>query len=171
MDIGLIRLLLYSYGYISIDNTSLFMSASDHPLPPTHSTLPTRTSAQPLAHPWPTGYLFESPGAHLTYRVIGPCCRLYDREQLPWPCCRIQWHSKEPSWRRIGRRFIVDLSTRKHPSYSVEIVGQSYRSEPILMTLYIVKLTAEQQDWWHTKRLQPASPAIVQAQTLVAHSS
>lgn len=105
-------------------------------------------------HPLPTGHLFESPGAHLTYRIVGPCCRLYDREQLPWPCCRIQWHSKEPSWRRIGRRFIVDLSTRKHPSYCVEIVGQSYRSEPIVMTLYTVKLSAHQQDWWHTKRLQ-----------------
>ncbi|MEL6471626.1 MAG: hypothetical protein AAFQ74_18030 [Cyanobacteria bacterium J06623_4] len=108
-----------------------------------------------LAHPWPTGHLFDSPGAHLTYRIVGPCCRLYDREQLPWPCCRIQWHSKEPSWRRIGRRFIVDLATRKHPSYCVEIVGQSYRSEPIIMTLYTVTLSAQLQDWWHTKRLTP----------------
>jgi hypothetical protein len=105
-----------------------------------------------LAHPWPTGYVFESPGAHLTYRIIGPCCRLYDREQLPWPCCRIQWRSKEPSWRRIGQRLVIDLATRKHPSYCVEIVGQSYRSKPIVMTLYTVKLPAEQQHWWHTKR-------------------
>ncbi|MEO0769635.1 MAG: hypothetical protein AAFY72_09405 [Cyanobacteria bacterium J06649_4] len=110
---------------------------------------------QPLQHPWPTGYIFESPGAHLTYRIVGPCCRLYDREQLPWPCCRIQWHSKEPSWRRVGKRFTVDLATRKHPSYCIEIVGQSYRSEPIVMTLYTVKLSAELQNWWHTKRLKP----------------
>ena len=109
------------------------------------------------AHPFPTGYVFESPGAHLTYRVVGPCCRLYDRDQLPWPCCRIQWRGKEPSWRRIGRRFIADLSTRKHPSYCVEIVGQSYRSEPIIMTLYTEKLSAQQQNWWHTKRLVRAS--------------
>ncbi|MEL6902079.1 MAG: hypothetical protein AAFP07_14080 [Cyanobacteria bacterium J06606_4] len=110
-----------------------------------------------LVHPLPTGHLFDSPGAHLTYRIVGPCCRLYDREQLPWPCCRIQWHSKEPSWRRIGRRFIVDLATRKHPSYCVEIVGQSYRSEPIIMTLYTVTLSAQLQDWWHTKRLTQQS--------------
>ena len=108
-----------------------------------------------LPHPWPTGHIFESLGAHLTYRVTGPCCRLYDREQLPWPCCRIQWHSKEPSWRRIGRRFIPDLATRKHPSYCVEIVGQSYRSEPIVMTLYTEQLPAELQSWWHTKRCKP----------------
>ena len=104
------------------------------------------------SHPLPTGTVFESPGAHLTYRVVGPCCRLYDREQLPWPCCRIQWRSKEPSWRRIGKRFTVDLSTRRHPSYCVEIIGQSYRSEPIVMTLYPVRLSAAQQNWWHTKR-------------------
>ncbi len=106
-----------------------------------------------LGHPWPTGHIFESLGAHLTYRVVGPCCRLYDREQLPWPCCRLQWHSKEPSWRRIGRRLIADLSTRTHPSYCVEIIGQSYRSAPVVMTLYTVRLTAQQQRWWHTKQL------------------
>lgn len=107
-----------------------------------------------LAHPWPTGYTFESPGAHLTYRVIGPCCRLYDRDQLPWPACRIQWRSKEPSWRRIGKRFIADMATRKHPSYCVEIVGQSYRSKPIVMTLYTTKLQLETQNWWHVKRVE-----------------
>ncbi|MFK8185906.1 MAG: hypothetical protein AB8B99_21220 [Phormidesmis sp.] len=113
-------------------------------------------------HPWPTGHIFESPGAHLTYRVTGPCCRLYDREQLPWPCCRIQWHSKEPSWRRIGKRFIVDLATRKHPSYCVEIVGQSYRSEPIIMTLYTEKLSTKLQNWWHTKRIKQEAPQTEQ---------
>jgi hypothetical protein len=128
------------------------MSACSHP-PAINlaAELPSSLTAE-LAHPWPTGYVFESPGAHLTYRIVGPCCRLYDREQLPWPCCRIQWRSKEPSWRRIGQRLVVDLATRRHPSYCVEIVGQSYRSKPIVMTLYTVKLPAEQQNWWHTKR-------------------
>ncbi|MGB3297982.1 MAG: hypothetical protein WBA76_06905 [Phormidesmis sp.] len=110
-----------------------------------------------LLHPWPHGHTFESPGAHLTYRVIGPCCRLYDRDQLPWPACRIQWRSKEPSWRRIGKRLIVDMATRKHPSYCVEIVGQSYRSEPIVMTLYTIKLQLETQNWWHNRRLNEQS--------------
>ncbi|MEO0458224.1 MAG: hypothetical protein AAF152_16810 [Cyanobacteria bacterium P01_A01_bin.114] len=122
-------------------------------------------------HPWPSGHLFQSPGGHLTYRVVGPCCRLFDREQLPWPCCRIQWRGKEPSWRRIGRRLISDLATRKHPSYSVEIVGQGYRDEPFVTTLYIVKLDAELQGWWHTKQLTPAdlktleSPSVSLAET------
>ena len=128
-----------------------------------------------VEHPWPTGHIFESPGAHLTYRVVGPCCRLYDREQLPWPSCRIQWHSKEPSWRRIGRRFIADMATRKHPSYSVEIVGQSYRSEPVVMTLYTATLSSELRNWWHTKRIkntpQNTSPTLSQAQSVTAASN
>jgi len=111
----------------------------------------------------------------MTYRVIGPCCRLYDRDQLPWPCCRIQWRSKEPSWRRIGARFTVDMATRKHPSYCVEIVGQSYRSEPMTMTLYTVRLTRELQDWWHTKRTkaQPLedATATIDIEPLMAAAS
>ena len=111
--------------------------------------------SQPLTaeHPWPSGHFFQSLGGHLTYRVVGPCCRLFDREQLPWPCCRLQWRGKEPSWRRIGRRLIPDLATRKHPSYSVEIVGQGYYSSPFIITLYTVRLSPNLQAWWHTKRL------------------
>ncbi|WP_256995581.1 hypothetical protein [Halomicronema hongdechloris] len=103
-------------------------------------------------HPWPSGHVFQSPGAHLTYRVIGPCCRLFDRETLPWPCCRLQWHSKEPSWRRIGRRFVADIATKRYPSYCVEILGQSYRTAPFVTTLYTVSLDPQLQDWWHSRR-------------------
>ncbi len=107
-------------------------------------------------HPWEAGQVFQSPGAHFTYRVVGPCCRLYDREQLPWPCCRIQWRSKEPSWRRIGRRFVPDMATRHFPSYAVEILGQGYRGEPFVLTLYTVRLSPAEQNWWYTKRLPPS---------------
>ena len=119
-------------------------------------------------HPWPSGYIFQSPGAHLTYRVIGPCCRLFDREQLPWPCCRLQWRGKEPSWRRIGRRLVPDMATQRFPSYSVEIVGQGYRAETFVTTLYTAKLSTELQHWWHAKRLKvpgdAASPERVGAE-------
>lgn len=109
----------------------------------------------PLPHPLNHGQIFFSPGCHFSYRVMGPCCRLFDREQLPYPCCRLQWRGKEPSWRRIGRRFIVDLATRNHPSYSVEIVGQG-SSAPIVITLYSVNLPQPVRDWWHSeKRKQP----------------
>lgn len=107
-------------------------------------------------HPWPTGYVFQSPGGQFSYRVIGPCCRLYDREQLPWPCCRLQWHSKEPSWRRIGRRLVVDMATRRYASYSVELLNYGQPGAIFVMTLYTMTLTPEQKDWWLT-RVRPQS--------------
>lgn len=103
------------------------------------------------SHPVKFGTILHSPGAHFSYRIIGPCCRLFDREQLPWPCCRLQWRGKEPSWRRIGRRLIADLATRNSPSYSVEVLGQG-SSEPIVITLYWVKLPPDLRDWWHSDR-------------------
>lgn len=105
-----------------------------------------------LPHPFEHGHVFFSPGYHFSYRVVGPCCRLFDREQLPWPCCRIQWRGKEPSWRRIGRRFVPDLATKGHPTYSVEILGQG-SLDPIVVTLYSVKLPHTVKEWWHSDKL------------------
>ncbi|WP_347278029.1 hypothetical protein [Alkalinema sp. FACHB-956] len=107
---------------------------------------------QPEAHPLESGHILLSPGCHYTYRIIGPCCRLFDREQLPYPCCRIEWHGKEPSWRRIGKRYVPDMATKGSPSYSVEIVGQEHRTKPMVITLYSVKLSPEQREWWHSRK-------------------
>lgn len=109
------------------------------------------------SHPLPSGIIIQSPGGQFSYRIVGPCCRLFDREQLPWPCCRIQWHGKEPSWRRIGRRFVADMSARRYPSYSVELIGyQPSTSEPFILTLYTQRLSTEVLNWWYT-RLSPNS--------------
>ncbi|WP_261789863.1 hypothetical protein [Synechococcus elongatus] len=105
------------------------------------------------AHPLPSGAVIASPGGHYSYRIIGPCCRLFDRDELPWPCCRLQWRGKEPSWRRIGRRFVVDLATRRSPSYAVEILEPGHQSQPVVITFYSVKLSPEQQAWWHARSL------------------
>ena len=111
----------------------------------------------PPSHPWPTDYVFQSPGQQFSYRVIGPCCRLFDREQLPWPCCRLQWRSKEPSWRRIGRRLIADLAAKRYPSYAVELLGQSHTSM-FVITLYTTRLSPSDQEWWYSKiRAQTSS--------------
>jgi hypothetical protein len=88
---------------------------------------------------------------------MGPCCRLFDREQLPWPCCRLQWHSKEPSWRRIGPRFVPDMAAKRYPSYSVELIGYGETHEPIILTLYTDRLSSQDQDWWYTRK-RPAAP-------------
>ena len=102
-------------------------------------------------HPLPHGTLLSSPGGHFTYRVRGACCRLFDRAELPWPCCRLQWRGKEPSWRRIGRRFVLDMATRHSPSYSVEIAESGYPGETIVMTLYAVRLSDVVKNWWYAK--------------------
>jgi hypothetical protein len=105
-----------------------------------------------MPHPFDHGHVFFSPGCHFSYRVIGPCCRLFDREQLPYPCCRLQWRGKEPSWRRIGKRFVPDVSTKNHPSYAVEIIGLPAQVEPIVLTLYSVNLPEAIREWWHTRK-------------------
>jgi hypothetical protein len=102
-------------------------------------------------HPLPSDSILHSPGGQFRYRIIGPCCRLFDREKLPWPCCRIQWRSKEPSWRRIGNRFVGDMAARRYASYSVELIGYSNPSEPTILTIYTDRLSTQIQDWWYTR--------------------
>jgi hypothetical protein len=96
-----------------------------------------------------------SPGGQYSYRVLGPCCRLFDREELPWPCCRLAWRSKEPSWRRIGRRLVPDLAARRCPSYAVELLQPGARPTGTVITLFAQRLSADLQEWWYSK--QPAS--------------
>lgn len=118
---------------------------------------PTPAGDRALQHPLPPGYVFSSPGGHFTYRIIGPCCQLFDREELPWPCCRIQWHSKEPSWRRVGRRFVADIAAKRSPSYAVELLNADYSQEPTVLTLYWIKLEPPLREWWYSK-LRSSSP-------------
>lgn len=116
-----------------------------------------------LAH----GSLHTSPGGQYTYRVLGPCCRLFDREDLPWPCCRLAWHSKEPSWRRVGRRFVPDLAARRCPSYAVELLQPGSRPTQTVITLFPQRLSAELQEWWYSKlpaSLEPANQRPPMAQ-------
>jgi|SRR6476619_2978333 len=99
------------------------------------------------------GDRFPSPGKTFTYEVIGPICRLFDRETLEYPHCRIEWKDsrgsgKAPSWRRQGRRLVADIAARKYPSYAVQIVGGK---DIIHLTLFGSELDQEFQDWWYSK--------------------
>jgi hypothetical protein len=98
-------------------------------------------------------------GGQYSYRVIGPCCRLFDREELPWPCCRLAWRSKEPSWRRVGRRFVPDLAARRCPSYAVELLQPAARPTRTVITLFPVRLSAELQEWWYSRLPASLDPA------------
>ena len=97
------------------------------------------------------GSIHSSIGGQFSFRVIGPCCRLYDREELPWPCCRLSWRSKEPSWRRIGKRLVADIAAQKCPSYSVEIIQPGMKPTKTILTLFSRRLNSTMQEWWYSK--------------------
>ena len=100
----------------------------------------------------PQGSAFKSHGGRFGYRVIGPVCRLYDREELPWPSCNLTWRGKQPSWNRIGKRFIPDMAAARCPSYAVEGVDAYGNTWQDVITLYDEKLTPALKHFWITKK-------------------
>ena len=97
------------------------------------------------------GAIHSSEGGQFSFRVLGPCCRLFDREELPWPCSRIAWRSKEPSWRRIGARFVPDIAARRCPSYSVELLQPGSTPISTVLTFFAGRFTPEMQEWWYSR--------------------
>lgn len=112
-----------------------------------------------LRHPLQPGQTFYSPGRVFKYRVVGACCRLYDREQLPYPSCSLEFKGKQPSWRRIGRRFVPDVAAKTSPSYCVELVDYP-EAAPVVMTLHWLRLSPEPQRWWYSKRLSIVAESL-----------
>ncbi len=100
------------------------------------------------------GSVHPSVGGNFSYRVVGPCCRLFDREELPWPCSRLAWKSKEPSWRRIGSRFVPDIAARRCPSYSVEILQPGSKPISTTLTFFSERFTPLMQEWWYSKHFR-----------------
>ena len=98
------------------------------------------------------GSIHTSIGGQFSYRVLGPCCRLYDREELPWPCCRLSWKGREPSWKRVGKRLVPDIAAQKCPSYSVEIIQPGVKSTTTILTSYSERLDSNLEEWWYSKR-------------------
>ena len=110
--------------------------------------LPADTVQDLLDH----GSIHTSIGGQFSYRVLGPCCRLYDREELPWPCCRLSWKGREPSWKRVGKRLVPDIAAQKCPSYSVEIIEPGAKSTITILTSYSERLDSSLEEWWYSKR-------------------
>ena len=106
------------------------------------------------------GAMFKSHGGRFGYQVIGPCCRIFDRQELPWPSCSLNWKGKQPSWNRIGKRFVPDLAATRCPSYSVRGVDAYGAEWETVVTLYDEKLTPDLRQWWYTKK--PTSAAFPQ---------
>jgi len=101
------------------------------------------------------GSSFRSPGGSFSYVVAGPCCRLFDRDSLPWPSCSLVWRGKQPSWNRIGRRLVGDLACRKFPSYAVIGMDREGNMWHQVVTDFTYPLRPEVARWWYC-RIPPA---------------
>jgi hypothetical protein len=101
--------------------------------------------------PLSCGKRFRSPGGSFAYEVVGPVCRLFDREELPWPSCSLQWKGKQPSWRRVGRRFVADLAASRCPSYVVKAVDSAGNEWEQVLTIYQERLSPQTKEWWYSR--------------------
>jgi hypothetical protein len=115
-----------------------------------------------MEHPVYPYKLLRSYGGSFVYEVQGPICRLYDREELPWPSCSLQWRGKQPSWNRQGPRLVPDLSSSRCPSYYVKAYDHYGHQWQQPLSLYDVKLTKAERSWWVWKGPQALeAPASV----------
>ena len=125
---------------------------------------------EPSSQILPSGSAFKSLGGRFGYRVAGPICRIYDREELPYPSCSLQWRGKQPSWNRVGKRFVPDIAAACCPSYQVEGVDAYGNVWKAPVTLYSEKLTPAMRQWWITRKPEaapyPVAPNTAQQITL-----
>ena len=128
----------------------------------TSELLPTDKIQDLLDH----GSIHTSIGGQFSYRVLGPCCRLYDREELPWPCCRLSWKGREPSWKRVGKRLVPDIAAQKCPSYSVEIIQPGVKSSITILTSYSERLDSNLEEWWYSKRPRSRDSSNIAPQSI-----
>lgn len=101
------------------------------------------------------GQTFRSPGGTFAYVVQGPCCRLYDREELPWPSCSLIWRGKQPSWKRIGPRLVADFAVKRFPSYAVVGLDRHGHSWTSVVTDYTYRLPEDVRRWWYARTPPP----------------
>lgn len=99
------------------------------------------------------GDIFSSPGGSFRFRVVGAVCLIYDRENLPYPSCNLQWHGKQPSWKRIGRRFVPDMGSMNSESYHVELLDHGSSDRRFLTWTFSYRpMSPTQRDWWYSRR-------------------
>jgi len=109
-----------------------------------------------------TGSIITSPGGSFNYVIKGPVCILFDRNELPWPSCSLNWKGKQPSWNRVGKRFVPDLAASRCHAYSVhgsDLWGNSWEQ---VLIIYNYRLSTEEKLWWYWKgpsnKTPPESP-------------
>jgi len=100
---------------------------------------------------FPNGKHIRSAGGSFHYEVQGPVCILYDREELPWPCCSLQWKGKQPSWNRVGKRFVPDLAASRCHAYSVKAHDMWGTEWEQVLVMYDLRLDRRERSWWYWK--------------------
>jgi len=99
------------------------------------------------------GDVVMSPAGGFIYTIQGAVCRLFDREELPWPSCSLQWKGKQPSWNRVGCRFVPDMASRRFQSYSVVGIDTWGLEWVDVMTMYFEpQLSNTEARWWYHPR-------------------
>lgn len=64
----------------------------------------------------------------------------------------MSWKGKQPSWRRVGPRFVADLTCRRFPSYAVHGVDQWGAEWDSIYTIYPERLRGREAEWWYSRR-------------------
>ncbi|HAW77948.1 MAG TPA: hypothetical protein DCW74_19700 [Alteromonas australica] len=104
------------------------------------------------------GKKIRSHGGNFVYEILGPVCILYDREELPWPCCSLKWRGKQPYWNRQGKRFVPDLAASRCGAYAVsaqDLWGNSWEQ---VLILYDQRLHKKEKEFWYWKGPACKSP-------------
>lgn len=99
-----------------------------------------------------SGQVIKSPGGSFHYEILGAVCVLFDRQELPWPSCSLQWRGKQPSWRRIGRRLVPDIAASRCGAYAVkgcDLWGNEWHQ---VLTLYSCRLSPQEKAWWYCRK-------------------
>lgn len=97
------------------------------------------------------GDKFMSPGCNFEYEIIGACCLLYDREQLPYPSCSLSFRGKQPSWKRVGKRFVPDIGTSKYEVYQVALINRFGEYAGYYYWVFTYKDMGEDlKQWWYS---------------------
>tara|TARA_B100001173_G_scaffold307745_2_gene316819 strand:+ start:819 stop:1163 length:345 start_codon:yes stop_codon:yes gene_type:complete len=97
------------------------------------------------------GKKIRSYGGNFIYEIVGPVCVLYDREELPWPSCSLQWKGKQPSWNRNGKRFVPDIAASRCGAYAVfaqDLWGATWTQ---VLVFYDQRLSKREKRFWYWK--------------------
>ena len=70
----------------------------------------------------------------------------------------MQLKGKQPSWNRIGRRFVGDIAVKRFPSYSVIGIDKSGHTWEQVVTDYTYLNSSAMRKWWYSNTPPAGKP-------------